>query len=337
MSASGVVIPRRTLCISSPEVCKALNVTVTPGPVATAMDGENITLSCRVSPRRSPDSVLVVRWMFVGKAVGSEEQLIVKLNVRRAKYYGNYTKRFGQPKLRLLEERQDQSYSLLILNASEGDRGQYVCRVQEIRHHQDRWRAASNGTAATELRVHVRTATHTQEGVWQLFEDVYLCAVLICSVGLLCMCLFTVIITCQYLHKRQRSKGGFLHCESSGETVTSVVSMSPALPKKEKKYLKKKSVGDIEVPPAIPAKDKLRRPKLIKTQPRKVVLPKIAEESLTYAELELVKPLPETKSSCKGTVYIKLFIYKMFICLNITPFRPCPTPFFDQLLKGMKM
>uniref|UniRef100_A0A8C9V1W8 V-set and transmembrane domain containing 4 n=1 Tax=Scleropages formosus TaxID=113540 RepID=A0A8C9V1W8_SCLFO len=265
------------------------------------MDGENITLSCRVSPRRSPDSVLVVRWMFVGKAVGSEEQLIVKLNVRRAKYYGNYTKRFGQPKLRLLEERQDQSYSLLILNASEGDRGQYVCRVQEIRHHQDRWRAASNGTAATELRVHVRTATHTQEGVWQLFEDVYLCAVLICSVGLLCMCLFTVIITCQYLHKRQRSKGGFLHCESSGETVTSVVSMSPALPKKEKKYLKKKSVGDIEVPPAIPILNHLVIvPFCLHLQP------KIAEESLTYAELELVKPLPETKSSCKGTVYAQI-------------------------------
>ncbi|KAL4640202.1 V-set and transmembrane domain-containing protein 4-like [Arapaima gigas] len=306
---AGVDKPRRTLCISSPEVCEALNVTVIPAPVAMAMKGENITLSCHVSPRR-PDSVLVVRWMFAGKAMGDEEKLIVKLNVRRAKYYGNYTKGFGQPKLRLLEERRDQSYGLLILNASEGDRGHYICRVQEIRHHQDRWRAASNGTAGTELRVHVRTTAYTWEDIWQLFEDVYLCAVLICSVGLVCMCLFTMVITCQYLHKRQSSKVSYylVKCpqNSSGETVTSVASLSPALPKKEKKYLKKKSIQDTEVPPAIPAKDKLRRPKLLKAQPRKVVLPKIAEESLTYAELELVKPLPESKSAGKGTVYAQI-------------------------------
>lgn len=34
--------------------------------------------------------------------------------------------------------------------------------------------------------------------------------------------------------------------------------------------------------------------------------PKIAEESLTYAELELVKPLPDNKASCTSTVYAQI-------------------------------
>ena len=39
--------------------------------------------------------------------------------------------------------------------------------------------------------------------------DVYLCAVLICSVGLVCMCMFTVTVTCQYIQRKQRLKGLF--------------------------------------------------------------------------------------------------------------------------------
>lgn len=88
----------------------------------------------------------------------------------------------------------------------------------------------------------------------------------------------------------------------------------------------------------------MRKPKLLKPQPRKVVLvsyfyeihrsllfvlqncqllyvifymravtsvfpsqqPKIAEESLTYAELELMKPLPEPKAAKTGTVYAQI-------------------------------
>ncbi|RXN01608.1 V-set and transmembrane domain-containing protein 4 [Acipenser ruthenus] len=42
---------------------------------------------------------------------------------------------------------------------------------------------------------------------------------------------------------------------------------------------------------------------LVKMNMRK---PKIAEESLTYAELELVKPQPENKSVCTGTVYAQI-------------------------------
>ncbi|KAG9346117.1 hypothetical protein JZ751_007935 [Albula glossodonta] len=290
MKISSVVIVLLTRAFLG-EVCQALNVTVTPGPVAMSLERENITLSCQVSQKRKANSLLVVRWLFSGE--GGVEQLIVKLNMKRAKYYGNYTKRFPRPKLKLFEAKQGKTYNLLVLNISKEDRGLYICRVQEIRKHQNRWRAASNGTATTELR------------------DVYLCAVLICSVGLVCMCMFTVAITCQYLHRKQREKASYYlvkspQSSSLGETVSSVVSSSPVIPKKKKKYKKKTFQEHTETPPEIPAKDRLRKPKLLKAQPRKVVLPKIAEESLMYAELELVKPLPETKAACTGTVYAQI-------------------------------
>ncbi|MEQ2158918.1 hypothetical protein GOODEAATRI_017101, partial [Goodea atripinnis] len=144
---------------------------------------------------------------------------------------------------------------------------------------------------------------------------VYLCAVLICSVGLLCMCMFTVTITCQFIQRKQRLKDQYHLVKSSqnssGETVTSIVSVSPALPKKERRYRKKRSREyQEEKPPKIPAKapieDKTRKPKLLRPQPRKVVLPRIVEENLTYAELDLVKPIPETKASRGGTVYAQI-------------------------------
>lgn len=34
--------------------------------------------------------------------------------------------------------------------------------------------------------------------------------------------------------------------------------------------------------------------------------PRIVEENLTYAELELIKPLPEMKAACSGTVYAQI-------------------------------
>uniref|UniRef100_A0AAV2LRJ6 Uncharacterized protein n=1 Tax=Knipowitschia caucasica TaxID=637954 RepID=A0AAV2LRJ6_KNICA len=100
--------------------------------------------------------------------------------------------------------------------------------------------------------------------------------------------------------------------QRSGETVTSVISLSPALPKKQRKYRKKKSRHHREeTPPEIPAKvpigDKTRKPKLLKPQPRKLLLPKIVEENLTYAELDLVRPLPpEGMASRSGTVYAQI-------------------------------
>ncbi|KAJ8418172.1 hypothetical protein AAFF_G00138810 [Aldrovandia affinis] len=279
MKISSVVVVLLTRSFIG-EVCEALNVTVTPGPVTMCPEGDNITLSCQVSQRKRASSFLVVRWLF--SRDGSEEHLIVKLNMRKAKE----------------------------------DSGRYVCRVQEIRKHRNRWRASSNGTAMTELRVNVLLAAKEKEGIWRLLEDVYLCAVLICSIGLVCMFLFLALITCQYLQRKQRLKASYYLVKStqnrfsSGEAVTSVVGSSPGLPRKVKRQKQNSKEPPSETPPDIPAKapmgDKIRRPKLLKVQPRKVALPKITEESLTYAELELVKPQPENKAACTGTVYAQI-------------------------------
>ncbi|TDG98276.1 hypothetical protein EPR50_G00217150 [Perca flavescens] len=297
------------------DLCSAINVTITPSPFTVAQEGQNVTLSCVVSQRRRNAALPVVKWIFLPEGTDrpEDELLIARLNMRKARFYGNYTKSFPWPKLKLTVVKQGKIFDLVILNVSEGDRGLYMCRVQEFKKHQERWKASSNCTAATELRVHVLPATKAKESLWSLLEDVYLCAVLICSVGLLCMCMFTVTVTCQYIQRKQRLKDNYLLVKSlhnsSGET--SVVNVSPALPKKERRYRKKRSRDyQEEIPPEIPAKapigDKTRKPKLLKPQPRKVVLPKIVEENLTYAELDLVKPIPETKASCSSTVYAQI-------------------------------
>uniref|UniRef100_A0A8C3AUR3 V-set and transmembrane domain containing 4b n=1 Tax=Cyclopterus lumpus TaxID=8103 RepID=A0A8C3AUR3_CYCLU len=282
MKISSVVFALLTRALLG-DLSFAINVTITPSPFTVAQEGQNVTLSCVVSQRRRNAALPVVKWSFLPKGAErpEDEVLIARVNMRKARFYGNYTKSFPWPKLKLAVVKQGKIFDLVVLNVSEGDRGLYMCRVQEFRKHQDRWKASSNCTAATELRVHVIPATKAKESLWSLFEDVYLCAVLICSVGLLCMCMFTVTVTCQYIQRKQRLKG-----KNSGETVTSMINGSPALPKKERRYRKKRSRDyQDQIPPEIPAK---------------------VEENLTYAELDLVKPIPEAKASCSGTVYAQI-------------------------------
>ncbi|XP_051969251.1 V-set and transmembrane domain-containing protein 4-like isoform X2 [Xyrauchen texanus] len=259
------------------DVCSAINVTVTPSPFTLVAEGDNATLSCQVTQRRRSVSLPVVRWMFLPEC-GGEELLVARVNMQKAKFYGNYTKSFHKPKINLTVVKQGKMYNLLILNITEKDRGLYSCRVQEFKKHQERWKALTNSSASTQLRVHILPAARPKKELWSLFEENY------------------------HLVKSPQN--------SSGETVTSLVSLSPALPKKERKYKKKKITEQPDVPPEIPAKapiaDKIRKPKLLKPQPRKVVLPKIAEESLTYAELELMKPLPDAKTAKTGTVYAQI-------------------------------
>ncbi|XP_037133832.1 V-set and transmembrane domain-containing protein 4 [Syngnathus acus] len=299
------------------DLCSAINVTITPSPFTVVQEGQNVTLSCVVSQRRRNSALPVVKWTFLPAGYDSpeDELLIARVNMRKARFYGNYTKSFSWPKMKLTVVKQGKIFDLLILNVSERDRGLYICRVQEFKKQQDRWKASCNSTATTELRVHVFPATEAKDSLWTLFEDVYLCAVLICCVGLLCMCMFTVTVTCQCIQRKRRLKDNY-HLvrssrNSSGETVTGVVNVSPALTKKERRYRKKRSKDyQKEIPPEIPAKvpiaDKARKPKLLKPQPRKLVLPKIVEENLTYAELDLVKPIPEAKASRTGTVYAQI-------------------------------
>uniref|UniRef100_A0AAY5KZN9 Ig-like domain-containing protein n=1 Tax=Esox lucius TaxID=8010 RepID=A0AAY5KZN9_ESOLU len=135
------------------EVCQAINVTVTPSPFLVAQEGENVTLTCLVSQRRRSASLPVVKWTFLPEHSSSDEELLIaRVNMRKARFYGNYTKSFPWPKLKLTVVKQGKIFDLLIMNISAQDRGLYICRVQEFRKHQNRWKASSNSTAATELR-----------------------------------------------------------------------------------------------------------------------------------------------------------------------------------------
>uniref|UniRef100_A0A8C1BZZ4 V-set and transmembrane domain containing 4a n=1 Tax=Cyprinus carpio carpio TaxID=630221 RepID=A0A8C1BZZ4_CYPCA len=150
------------------ELSEALNVTVTPGPVSMCMEGDNITLSCLVSQRKRSSHVLVLRWLYF--PTPEDEHLVVRMGMKKSKYYGNYSKHFPQSKFHLWEEMDGQIYHLLILNVSLEDRGNYTCKVQEIRKHRNKWRASSNGTGSMELRVHRIPSTGKADVIWRMFE-----------------------------------------------------------------------------------------------------------------------------------------------------------------------
>lgn len=321
------------------EVCHALNVTVTPGPVVMTTEKDNLTLSCLVSQRKRSGSVLILRWFFAPLAAPTitppppqpppapspspsppvprpSQYLIVKMGIKKMKLYGNYTRRFPQPKFRLFEEAEGEVYRLWILNVTGLDQGFYTCRVQEIRRHRNTWRASSNGTSSTQLTVHLTLDDGTTEGLWRLFADVYMCAVLICSLGLLSIFLFTLVLTCQYFHRRHRLKASYLLVKcpesSSGETVTSSSSSSCSSPKAQRKDTRQKTDRreaikppklPEEPPPHIPAKvpvpaKRPQKPRRLKAHLRSSATSRVPQDdSLTYAELELVRPRPEPPAS----------------------------------------
>ncbi|KAM6997687.1 V-set and transmembrane domain-containing protein 4a [Tautogolabrus adspersus] len=330
------------------EFCHALNVTVTPGPVVMATEKDNMTLSCLVSQRKRSSSVLILRWFFSPLATPTlsppppppspsssppspepSQVLIVKLGIKKMKIYGNYTRRFTQPKFRLHEEVEGEVYRLQILNLSGPDQGFFTCRVQEIHKHRNTWRASSNGTSTTQLTVHLTHEDPTSEGLWRLFADVYLCAVLICSLGLLSIFLFTLVLTCQYFYRQHRLKASYLlvRCpeSSSGETVTSSSSCSSSSPRAQRKDTRPKTDRRITVtppklpekpPPHIPAKvpvaaKRPQKPRRLKKSSATVIT---QDDSLTYAELELVRACPQppasstpdSSSSNPDTVYAQI-------------------------------
>lgn len=146
-------------------MCHTLNVTVTPGPSVMVPEKDNLTLSCLVSQRKRSGSVLILRWFFTPLSGPTQppppspppvplqpsQFLIAKLGIKKLKLYGNYTRRFPQPKFHLVEEMEGEVYRLWILNVSRVEQGFYTCRVQEIRKHRNTWRASSNGTSTMQL------------------------------------------------------------------------------------------------------------------------------------------------------------------------------------------
>ncbi|XP_011927670.1 PREDICTED: V-set and transmembrane domain-containing protein 4 [Cercocebus atys] len=297
----------------APEVCAALNVTVSPGPVVDYLEGQNATLLCHVSQKRRKDSLLAVRWFFAHSS-NSQEALMVKMTkLRMVQYYGNFSRSAKRQRLRLLEEQRGTLYRLSVLTLQPSDQGHYVCKVQEISRHRNKWTAWSNGSSATEMRVISLKASEessfekTKE-TWAFFEDIYVYAVLVCCVGILSILLFMLVIIWQSVFNKRKSRVRhyLVKCpqNSSGETVTSVTSLAPLQPKKGKRQKEKP-----DIPPAVPAKAPIaptfHKPKLLKPQ-RKVTLPKIAEENLTYAELELIKPHQAAKGAPTSTVYAQI-------------------------------
>ncbi|CAB1424812.1 unnamed protein product [Pleuronectes platessa] len=335
------------------DVCHALNVTLTPGPVVMVTEKDNVTLSCLVSQRKRSSSVLILRWFFSPlaaptllpppsspsssspPALDPSQFLIVKMGIKKMKLYGNYTRHFPQPKFRLYEEAEGELYRLRIFSVAGADQGFYTCKVQEIRKFRNTWRSSSNGTSTTQLTVHFTLEDGSNEGLWRLFADVYLCAVLICSLGLLSIFLFTLVLTCQYFHRRHRLKASYLLVKcpesSSGETVTSSSSSSSYSPRAQRKDTRRKPDRRVTVTPPklpveplphIPAKvpvaaKRPQKPRRLKTQPRRSAAPRVSQEdSLTYAELELVRPRPEPQASSgtpdpdpssPDTVYAQIF------------------------------
>lgn len=135
----------------SAEVCGALNVTVSPGPVVDYLEGENATLLCHVSQKRRKDSLLAVRW-FLARPDAQEALMVKMTKLRAVQYYGNFSRSSYRHRLRLLEERRGVLYTLSILALGPADQGHYVCKVQEISKHKNKWTAWSNGSSETEMR-----------------------------------------------------------------------------------------------------------------------------------------------------------------------------------------
>nr|XP_036855322.1 V-set and transmembrane domain-containing protein 4 isoform X4 [Manis javanica] len=192
------------------EVCGALNVTVSPGPVVDFLEGENATLLCHVSQKRRKDSLLAVRWFFA--CPNSQEALMVKMTkLRVVQYYGNYSRRASRERLRLLEERCGALYTLSVLTLRPADQGHYVCKVQEISKHRNKWTAWSNGSSATEMRVisfkySEDSSLEKKKETWAFFEDLYVYAVLVCCVGILSVLLFTLTIIWQSVFSKRKSR-----------------------------------------------------------------------------------------------------------------------------------
>ncbi|XP_038639037.1 V-set and transmembrane domain-containing protein 4a isoform X3 [Scyliorhinus canicula] len=300
------------------DICETLKVIVTPAPVVEFTEGQRGTLFCRVSQQKRKNSFLSLVWLFSNSLYDS--QRILRLN-RTGHVQAFRNCREKRCELQFFEQGPAKVYVLIVNKFDKSDEGHYRCKVQEIANLSRRWLSISNGDNTTEVKVRVPQTTTVQVSesrseTWTPFEDLYLYATLVCSLGIISVMLFAAIIICQTLKNRKQTRGRkYLtkgpNC-SSGEMVMSTGSTSLLQPKSKKK---KKTVED--PPPPIPVKIPRRvasnKKKFLRKPDAKSILPRIVEDSLTYAELELVPTLPSVPSSpatsssqCPTTVYAKI-------------------------------
>ncbi|KAM4703897.1 V-set and transmembrane domain-containing protein 4 [Rhinophrynus dorsalis] len=274
-----------------------LNVTVSPSPWALHPVGENASLWCSVSQRRRRDSLLTVRWVFSPEF--GNEQIIGRITkFGTAHISGNWSNRGD-----LSSQSPGKGYRLLLSDLRLSDQGHYTCRVQEVARHRSRWTAVSNGTAGTQLRVTSLTVSEEKKlFTWNLFQDLYVYAVLLCCVGILSLLTFLFILLCQTIFHKRRTKVRWKCPHESHDNVypNGTDLLSPLPPKKKKR----KNKQEIETPPAIPEKGPLIQ--LSKNTQQPLMLPRLVEEGLAYAELELMKSPPPVKDLSTGTVYAQI-------------------------------
>ncbi|XP_067876784.1 V-set and transmembrane domain-containing protein 4a [Heterodontus francisci] len=323
------------------DICEALKVIVTPGPVVEFTEGQRGTLFCRISQQRRRNSYLSLVWLFSNSLY--DNQRILRLNrTGHVQAFRNCRER--RCELQFFEQGPAKVYVLIINTFHNSDEGHYRCKVQEIANLNRRWLSISNGDNTTEVKVRVPQTTtvlisESTSETWKLFEDplletstvlisknpkeewrifgdLYLYATLMCSLGIISVMLFAAIIICQTVKNRKKTRVRKYLTKgpnsSSGETVMSTGSTSLLQPKSEKK---KKVVQDPPppIPVKIPTREVSNKKKFLRKQDAKSILPRIVEDSLTYAELELVPTQPNgpsnptTQSSqCPNTVYAKI-------------------------------
>ncbi|KAM4636527.1 V-set and transmembrane domain-containing protein 4-like [Discoglossus pictus] len=274
----------------------SLNVTVSPSPWALHPVGENASLWCSVSQRKKRESLLTVRWYFSPSP--GYEQIIGRIT----KFGASHLSMNWSHKGDLTSENPGTLYRLTLSNLRLSDQGHYTCRVQEVTKHRNRWTAVSNGTAATQLRVTSLTLSEEKKiFTWNSFQDLYLYAVLLCCVGILSLLTFFLVLLCQTICNKRRSKVRWKRSESPGDDRPSVTDLLAPLPPKKKKR-KKSDQG--ELPPALPEKGPLIS--RVQDKQRPLLLPRLVEEGLAYAELELVKSPPPVKDPPSSTVYAQI-------------------------------
>ncbi|XP_031761624.1 V-set and transmembrane domain-containing protein 4 isoform X3 [Xenopus tropicalis] len=246
-----------------------LNVTVHPHPWVQHATGENTSLWCSVTQRRRQDSLLTVRWVFSSES--GPEQIIGRITkFGTAHTSGNWSHRGN-----LSSDGPGKGYRLMLRDLRLSDQGQYICRVQEVARHRNRWTAVSNGTADTKLKVTSHSVSEEKKlFAWNLFQVRWKCP-----------------------HESPNDES---------PSVTDLLSPPPSMRKKKKNRSK-----DVDTPPAIPVKGPSVR--LTRNTEKPLLLPRLVEEGLAYAELELMKSPPPVKEPTASTVYAQILFEESFL------------------------